>query len=119
MTISTSPEAQKSVPNAAAPLSNGGAGRPHPSHSTTVTEHGVTATQREGSRVILYERLTGEEARRRATSPEPQGAGLAKEAVERVEYVEVWSTQNPADGYDFRMYSFGGALIASRSTRGH
>jgi hypothetical protein len=79
----------------------------------------VTVAERETSRVILYERLTGEQARRRATSPEPKGAGLSQEAAEKVEYVEIWSTPDPADGYDFRMYSFGGALIASRSTRGH
>jgi hypothetical protein len=69
------------------------------------------------ARVILYERLTGDAARSRATSPEPDGAGLTSEQVARVEYIEVWSTPPPARGYDFRMYSFGGALLASRSTR--
>jgi hypothetical protein len=68
-------------------------------------------------RVILYERLTGEAARRRATSPEPEGAGMTSEQVAGVEYIEIWSTPPPACGYDFRMYSFGGALLASRSTR--
>jgi len=33
-----------------------------------------------------------------------------------IEYVEVWSTPSSPDGYDFRCYSFGGALIACRST---
>ena len=89
-----------------------------------VTERGVcvpieTSRDREADRNILYERLTGEAARRRATAAEPQGAGMTPEAVEKVEYVEVWSTPAPADGYDFRMYTFGGALVASRSTRGH
>lgn len=88
-----------------------------------VTERGVTITvgtdgERDMNRIILYERLTGEAARRRAMAPEPQGAGMPPEAVEKVEYVEVWSTPSPAEGYDFRMYSFGGALLASRSTRG-
>jgi hypothetical protein len=92
----------------------------------TVTERGVAITvtpnrdhERPGSRNILYERLTGEAARQRATDPEPKGAGLTRDEAEKVESIEVWSTPDPADGHDFRMYSFGGALIASRSTRGH
>jgi hypothetical protein len=68
-------------------------------------------------RVILYERLTGVAARERARGTEPQGAGMPAEEVARVEYLEVWSTPPPAKGYDFRMYSFGGALLATRSTR--
>lgn len=76
-----------------------------------------TGRERDDNRIILYERLSGEAARQRATAPEPRGAGMPPEAVEKVEYVEVWSTPNPPEGYDFRMYSFGGALIASRSTR--
>jgi hypothetical protein len=68
-------------------------------------------------RIILYERLTGEAARERAMSPEPVGAGLAADQVSQVEYVEVWSTPAPARGYDFKLYSFGGALLATRTTR--
>ena len=116
---SSSPEAQRSAPQTGVPHGGADAGHPPPAARATVTENGVTVAERGGTPIILYERLTGEEARRRAESPEPQGAGMAREAVEKVEYVEVWSTQDPADGYDFRMYSFGGALIASRSTRGH
>jgi hypothetical protein len=71
----------------------------------------------ESGRVILYERLTGVAARERARGTEPQGAGMPAEEVARVEYLEVWSTPPPANGYDFRMYSFGGALLATRSTR--
>ena len=103
-----------------APPAPEGAGRPVPIYRGPVTEQGVAAAadpRREGHRVILYERLTGEEARQRAASPEPHGAGMLPEAVDKVEYVEVWGTQNPADGCDLRMYSFGGALITSRSTR--
>ena len=89
-----------------------------------VTERGVSMSFADGrvapgaaGRVVLYERLSGEAARRRATSPEPEGAGMTPDQVARVEYVEVWSTLPPARGYDFRMYSFGGALLAVRSTR--
>ena len=123
MTPSTKLDAPK--PNADAPLSLAApeAG-PAASARPVVTERGVsvpieTSRDREADRNILYERLTGEAARRRAAEPEPLGAGMAPEAAEKVEYVEVWSTPAPADGYDFRMYTFGGALIASRSTRGH
>ena len=89
-----------------------------------VIERGVSMSFADGraatgpaGRVILYERLTGEAARRRATSPEPEGGGMTPEQVARVEYVEVWSTSPPARGYDLRMYSFGGVLLAVRSTR--
>ncbi len=87
-----------------------------------VTERGIPIAvaaegEPEAGRVILYERLTGDAARVRAMSPEPQGAGMPPEEVARVESVEIWSTPPPSSGYDFRMYSFGGALIASRSTR--
>jgi hypothetical protein len=79
----------------------------------------VVANRPQGSgRVILYERLTGAAARERAIGAEPHGAGMPAEEVARVEYVEIWSTPAPANGYDFRMYSFGGALLATRSTRG-
>jgi hypothetical protein len=78
---------------------------------------GANEAAGEAARVILYERLTGEAARRRATSPEPEGAGMTPEQVARVEYVEVWNTLSPSRGYDFRMYSFGGVLLAARSTR--
>jgi hypothetical protein len=117
--ISMSSEAQDSVHNAAIPHSGGGAPRPQaaPALRATVTAHGVTATERETQRAVLQERLTGDDARNRATSPEPQGAGLTREAVEKIEYTEIWSNANPSDGYDFRMYSFGGALVATRSTR--
>ena len=74
----------------------------------------MTAT---GAGRILYERLTGEAARERARQPEPRGAGLPAEIVDQIEYIEVWSTPNEPAGYDFRAYSFGGVLIASRSTR--
>ena len=70
-------------------------------------------------RAILYERLTGDEARRRAMSPEPSGAGMTREAAEGVEYLEVWTALKPSAGFDFRMYSFGGALVAARTTRSH
>ena len=116
--IATKPDAQETTAQNAQIL----AGTPAIGGSAA-TERGASAPseagERQGNRVILYERLTGEEARRRAMGSEPQGAGMPREAVEKVEYVEVWSTQNPADGYDFRMYSFGGALVASRSTRRH
>lgn len=122
MTPSTKPDARSP---AKTPLSHE-APAPGPAASVrpAVTERGVsvpieTTRDREADRNILYERLTGEAARRRATAPEPQGAGMTPEDVEKVEYVEVWSTSAPADGYDFRMYTFGGALIASRTTRGH
>jgi len=97
--------------------------RPAERGRPAVTERGVTIavgpdTDRDPDRIILYERLTGEAARRRAMDPEPRGAGMPAEAVEKIEYLEVWSSPGPAGGYDFRMYSFGGALIASRSTRG-
>lgn len=87
-----------------------------------VTERGLpiavqSDSEPESDRVILYERLTGDAARQRAASPEPQGAGMAAEEVAKIEYVEIWSTPSPAGGYDFRMYSYGGALIAARSTR--
>jgi hypothetical protein len=68
-------------------------------------------------RVVLYERLTGAAARERAMGAEPHGAGMPGEEAAKVEYVEVWSTPPPANGYDFRMYSFGGTLLATRSTR--
>jgi len=87
-----------------------------------VTESGPAVTwsghqPRDRSRTILYERLNGEAARERARQPEPRGAGLAAEIVDQIEYIEVWSTPNEPAGYDFRAYSFGGILIASRSTR--
>ncbi len=124
MITSTKPDAHGSAIRTPLPVepasSTPQAGRP------TVTERGVAITvapsrdhERPGSRIILYERLTGDAARQRATDPEPKGAGLTGDEAEKVEYLEVWSTPDPADGYDFRMYSFGGALIASRSTRGH
>src|SRR5262245_26645730 len=71
----------------------------------------------QSGRLVLYERLTGAAARERAMGAEPHGAGMPAEEVAKVEYVEVWSTPPPANGYDFRMYSFGGALLATRSTR--
>ncbi|HEY7113513.1 MAG TPA: hypothetical protein VIA45_11325 [Thermoanaerobaculia bacterium] len=87
-----------------------------------VTERGVPVSvrvddERHQQRTILYERLTGEAARERARRPEPLGAGLPPEIVDQIEYIEVWSTPKEPAGYDFRVYSFGGALIASRSTR--
>jgi len=86
------------------------------------TERGLSATrsahpERDAGRTILYERLTGDAARERARQPEPRGAGLPAEIVDRIEYIEVWSTPNEPAGFDYRGYSFGGALIASRSTR--
>ena len=72
---------------------------------------------RDRRRTILYERLTGEAARERARQAEPRGAGLPADIVDQIEYIEVWSTPNEPAGYDFRGYSFGGVLIASRSTR--
>jgi len=86
-----------------------------------VTERGVPIAvkgdgERDGRRTILYERLTGEAARDRARRPEPQGAGLPEEIIDQIEYIEVWSTPKEPTGYDFRVYSFGGTLIASRST---
>lgn len=72
---------------------------------------------RDRKRTILYERLTGEAARERARQPEPRGAGLPADIVDQVEYIEVWSTPSEPAGHDFRAYSFGGVLIASRSTR--
>ncbi len=72
---------------------------------------------RDRTRSILYERLTGDAARERARQPEPRGAGLPAEIVDQIEYIEVWSTTKEPAGYDFRAYSFGGVLIASRSTR--
>jgi hypothetical protein len=90
-----------------------------------VTERGVAIPvtpdrdhERPGSRNNLYEKLTGEAARLRACQPEPRGPGLTREEAEKIECLEVRSTPDPSDGYEFRMYSFGGALIASRSTRG-
>jgi hypothetical protein len=90
--------------------------RPAPSERGTPIE--VVPNRPPGSgRAILYERLTGTAARERAMGAEPHGAGMPAEEVMKVEYVEVWSTPPPANGYDFRMYSFGGALLATRSTR--
>jgi hypothetical protein len=92
-----------------------------PAQRPPVSERGLAATapdsRQETGRIILYERLAGNAARERARTPEPQGAGLPPDIVERVEYVEAWSTKSSADGFDFRMYSFGGALIALRSIR--
>jgi hypothetical protein len=87
-----------------------------------VTERGIPIAvqgrpERERNRTILYERLTGDAARERARQPEPRGAGLPAEIVDQIEYIEVWSTPNEPAGYDFRVYSFGGVLIASRSMR--
>ncbi len=87
-----------------------------------VTESGLPVArsshpERDRSRTILYERLTGQAARERARQPEPRGAGLPAEIVDQIEYIEVWSTPNEPAGYDFRVYSFGGVLIATRSTR--
>ncbi|HTO77446.1 MAG TPA: hypothetical protein VMQ61_15335 [Thermoanaerobaculia bacterium] len=93
-----------------------------PDQRPIVTEHGLSVAwsvkpERNKTRTILYERLTGEAARERARQPEPRGAGLPAEIVDQIEYIEVWSTPNEPVGYDFRGYSFGGVLIASRSTR--
>ncbi|HYB53954.1 MAG TPA: hypothetical protein VEG84_08810 [Thermoanaerobaculia bacterium] len=111
---STKPDPSPTSSSAAPPFSKGG---------PDAAEHGLCSgadrSQRDGSRIILYERLTGDAARKRAMGAEPLGAGMSPEAVEQIEYIEVWSTPGSADGYDFRMYSFGGALIACRSTRGH
>jgi hypothetical protein len=122
-TPSMKPDVEPGAPNLAATFPAGGLGASMPGRAA-ITERGVTVAvgtehERDGNRIILYERLTGDAARQRATGPEPHGAGMPPEAVERVEYIEVWSTPSSGDGYDFRMYSFGGALIACRSTRGH
>jgi len=88
-----------------------------PASRPAAAETRVALPERDRNRTILYERLTGEAARDRARQPEPRGAGLPAEIVDRIEYMEVWGTPNPPAGYDFRGYSFGGVLVASRSTR--
>ena len=67
-------------------------------------------------RWILHERLAGDAARERAQRATPDGAGLSREEARDVEYVEVWGTPGDTSGFDFRMYNFGGALVAQRST---
>ena len=76
-----------------------------------------SSQDRDRTRSILYERLTGDAARERARQPEPRGAGLPAEIVDQIEYIEVWSTPNEPTGYELRVYSFCGVLIATRSTR--
>jgi hypothetical protein len=67
-------------------------------------------------RWILYERLVGAAARARAEACPPEGAGLTVEEALRVEYVEVWGHPGDETGFDLRMYSFGGTVVAVRST---
>lgn len=102
--MNSSPEAQERAPNATAPYLEATDGR-------------LAETDPADTRFILYERWKGEEARRKAGSPEPQGAGMARAAAEKIEYAEVWGSEDPSDGYDLRVYSFGGNLIACFSTR--
>lgn len=64
---------------------------------------------------ILDERLMGDAARRRSTAASPDGAGLSPELAAKVEYVEVWRAPNPPLGVTYRMYDFGGRLVAVRS----
>ena len=73
------------------------------------------AGTRDDTRWILYERLSGAAARERAERPSPEGAGLPPEAAHAVEYVEVWGRPGDSRGYDLRMYSFGGRLVAFRN----
>jgi len=118
---STKPDVLPSAPNPAPNFSSDAVGT-RVASGPAAPEQGSKPAERQdrdGNRIILYERLTGDAARKRAMGPEPHGAGMPPETVQNVEYVEVWSTPASADGYDFRMYSFGGALIACRSTRSH
>ncbi len=62
-------------------------------------------------RFILEERLEGESARLRAARPRPEGAGLSSESVRHVRYLEAWVDRS-GDGVEFRLYSFGGELLA-------
>ena len=87
--MNSSPEAQERAPNATAPYLEATDGR-------------LAETDPADTRFILYERWKGEEARRKAGSPEPQGAGMARAAAEKIEYAEVWGSEDPSDGYDLR-----------------
>ena len=83
-----------------------------------VSPRGLASSERgpEDGRRILYERLTGAAARERAQRPAPQGAGLSPDIAREIEYLEVWVSTDVSRGWDFRMYSFGGVLVAFRSS---